>query len=231
MGTGGDLDDGRARIEPEAKTPREPAIRAPAPVLTLALLLVALFVLQGFGDDEAVLRRFGFSPLDLADGRWSGLFTSMFVHGNWPHVILNALGALAFGAPVARLMGHGAAGGARFYSFYIICGVVAALGYAALHPGEDAVLVGASGAVAGLMGAASRLLESRRALAPFRSRTVVGMAAAWIVINLMMGFVGIDAISGGASIAWEAHLFGYAAGLFLIGPAARLAGWRPLAEL
>jgi membrane associated rhomboid family serine protease len=102
--------------------------------------------------------------------------------------------------------------------------VLASLGFALVHPRDTVVLVGASGAVSGLMGAASRMIGIRpatAALAPFTSPTVVGFAVSWIVINGLMavlGAPGFAAGAGGAPVAWEAHLFGYAAGLLLIGP-------------
>jgi membrane associated rhomboid family serine protease len=68
------------------------------------------------------------------------------------------------------------------------------------------------------MGAASRLIERRGEIAPFTNRTVIGMAGAWVLVNLVIGWVGLGGVSSGAPIAWEAHLFGYAAGLVLIGP-------------
>ena len=94
-------------------------------------------------------------------------------------------------------------------------------GYVLLHWGSGVALVGASGAISGLMGATSRLLDRRSALAPFASRTVIAMAGAWVFINLLMAMGWIDVGAGGAPIAWEAHLIGYAAGLLLIGPASR----------
>lgn len=212
---------------PEQAEPREPAVRAPLPALGLTLVLIGLYLLQSMeGDPDAAAGRFGFSPASFAQGDWAGLVTALFVHGGWTHVLLNALGALAFGAPVAKLFGRGAAAAAAFLVFFLLCGAGASLGFAALHPGEHVVLIGASGAVAGLMGAASRLLDSRDGLAPFTSRTVVGMAVSWIVVNLLIAVVGLEAVSGGAPIAWEAHLAGYAMGLLLIGPAARLTARR-----
>ncbi len=108
-------------------------------------------------------------------------------------------------------------------------GVLSSLGFAALHPDAAVLLVGASGAVSGLMGAASRLIDRRAAalnggLAPFRNRTLIAMAAAWIVVNALAALVGFGVLTGDQPIAWEAHLFGYAAGLLLVAPAARLAG-------
>ena len=151
-------------------------------------------------------------PLQVAQGRVWGLLTVMVVHASWAHALLNASAPW----PSARRWraGSGLSGQAlRFFAFYLVCGVLSSLGYVLLHWGRADVLVGASGAISGLMGATSRLLDRRGALAPFRSRTVIGMAAAWGFINLLMALRWIDAGSGGAPIAWEAHLFGYAAGL------------------
>jgi membrane associated rhomboid family serine protease len=202
---------------------REPALRAPWPPLLLAASFLALHALQRMsGAPDAVLSALGFVPADLAAGRWAGLVTSLFVHGNWPHAFLNALGTLAFGAPVARLFGRGAGATTAFFAFFLICGVLANLGFAAVHWGGHYVLVGASGAAGGLMGAASRLLERRNRLAPFLSRSVVSMGVAWVIVNVVIGFVGLGAVAGDAPIAWEAHLAGYAAGLLLVGPFARL---------
>jgi membrane associated rhomboid family serine protease len=114
----------------------------------------------------------------------------------------------------------------RFLVFYLVCGVLASLGYAAVHWGREVVLVGASGAISGLMGASSRLLDRGPTLAPFTSRTVVGMALAWGGVNVLMAFGWID-VGAGAPIAWEAHLFGYAAGLLLLAPFDRLGGNPP----
>jgi membrane associated rhomboid family serine protease len=203
--------------------PPEPALRAPWPAAILALSLLCLYALQvATGDPDAIQARFGFNPVDLAAGRWGGLITALFVHGGWAHAFLNALGALAFGAPVAKLFGRGSIGAAAFFGFFLLCGAISCLGYAAVHWEMPYVLVGASGGVSGFMGAASRLIERRGALAPFTSRTVVGMAAAWVVVNLVVGVVGLGGVSGGAPIAWEAHVAGYAAGLALVEPLAHL---------
>ncbi len=64
-----------------------------------------------------------------------------------------------------------------------------------------------------------------RSLAPFTSRTVLAMAISWLLINAVMAFVGLGAVTGDAPIAWEAHLVGYAVGLLAIGP--HRAGARP----
>lgn len=207
-------------------SPREPAINAPWPALLLGVALIVAFLAQGGAAGPQVYEHFGelygLRPFEAVQGRWSGLFTSLFVHGGWPHVLLNALGALAFGAPVARVLGLRARGAALFFAFYLICGVFAGWAYVRMHPSSSDVLVGASGAVSGLMGAASRLIERPGRLSGLLRPTVVGMAAGWLIINLIAAVTGTLPGAGGAAIAWEAHLAGYAAGLLLIGPVARL---------
>ena len=213
------------RVDPVGPEAREPAFNAPWPALALPAALVAFFLVQPLaGEGEAALAAFGFAPAALEAGRPLGLLTALFVHGGWTHVILNALGALAFGAPVARALGTDGRGAAAFAVMFLVCGVGASLAFALAHPGSEAVLVGASGAVAGFMGAASRLMERGPGLAPFTSRTVMGMAAGWVIVNLIVAVVGLGAVSGDAPIAWEAHLAGYAIGLVLFEPLLRVTG-------
>ena len=201
----------------------EPLVNAPWPVVLVVASILGGYLLQSLAPDpDAVVHILGLSPLDVARGRLWPLLTVMIVHGGWAHAGLNSLGALAFGTPVARRFGRG--GSSRFFVFYLVCGLVSSLGYVALHWGEAVVLVGASGAISGLMGATSRLIDRRDALAPFVSRTVLGMAGAWLAINLLMAMRWIDVGTGGAPVAWEAHLVGYAAGLLLIGPFMRRRG-------
>jgi membrane associated rhomboid family serine protease len=132
---------------------------------------------------------------------------------------------LAFATPVARRMGLDASGGIIFFIFFLACGVLSNLGFALLDPRDTAPLVGASGAISGLMGAASRLLIPGRRLAPFTSAPVVGMAASWLIVNLVIAFIPWATPGAGhAIVAWQAHLAGYAAGLVLISPTLRLLG-------
>lgn len=212
---------------PDAPAPaREPLFNAPWPAVALAVLLVLCFVGQGWLT-EAQFSLLALWPQVVRQGDPLGLFTSLFLHGGWAHVLMNAAFCLAFGAPVARLLGTNARGAAVLALFYMVCGVLAGLAYVAIHPGSDGPVVGASGAVSGLMGAAARLIDGRRrwgveVLGPIRSRTVGSLAGAWVVVNLLVAVFGFPG-SGGAGIAWEAHLAGFAIGLVLIGPAARLA--------
>jgi membrane associated rhomboid family serine protease len=155
----------------------------------------------------------------LREGRLDTLFTHIFLHGGWTHLLMNVGSALAFGPPVARLFGRGARGAALFLLFFLICGAFGGLGYVATHMEGSGLVVGASGAISGLWGAASRLLGQDGRLAPILGRQVVSQAMVFTVLNILIGLAGGFAQ---LHIAWEAHLAGYLAGLLLIGPASLL---------
>jgi membrane associated rhomboid family serine protease len=201
---------------------REPAINAPWPVLVIIGIIVAVYGLQLALGPDAVVEGYGFRPALLWRGEFVGLVTAIFLHGGWAHLAANAAFILAFGTPVARRMGTDGLGAAAFFAFFLVCGVIGNLGFAVVNSTDQASLIGASGAAAGLMGAASRLIAPPPLLAPFRSRIVISMAVAWLVINLIVAVVGWAPGSGGAPVAWQAHLAGYAAGVLLIAPALRL---------
>jgi membrane associated rhomboid family serine protease len=202
------------------------AINAPWPVLALIAMLIGAFAAQSFLGVGPVADSLGFAPRDLLDGRLETLVISIFLHGGWAHVLMNAAFVLAFATPVSWRMGEDAKGAVAFFIFFLACGVLGNVGYALFSFGQENPAVGASGAVAGMMGAASRLMGRPGDLAPFRSRIVIGMALAWIAVNIVFGLllVGWMPGTGGAPIAWQVHLAGYAAGLFLISPALALIG-------
>jgi membrane associated rhomboid family serine protease len=168
-----------------------------------------------------------FRPASLTDGQWwPGVLTAMFLHAGWAHVGMNAVGALAFGPPVARLF-PGARGAGAFFLFYMACGVAAALGYGLIHLDSQAVMVGASGAVFGLMGAAIRLLGRKSGrLRSLTDRRVLTTGAALMAANALIGLIGFAPGAEGLQIAWEAHAFGFLFGLLAIGPWMKLFGRR-----
>ncbi|MFI4934064.1 MAG: rhomboid family intramembrane serine protease [Caulobacterales bacterium] len=213
----------------ERRPAREPLINAPWTILTLCLGLVALYVAQGLLLSDSQVKQLALSPATLRAGDWQGLFTSLFLHGSWPHVLMNSVAVLAFGPPVARLMGTGARGAPTFALFYLTCGVIAGLGYVVLNLNDAQPLVGASGAISGLLGAASRLIQGRGRIGPIFGSTVLGMGAAWIIVNVILGVSGLTPGANGMTVAWQAHVVGYIAGVLLIGPFARLAGAQDVA--
>jgi membrane associated rhomboid family serine protease len=215
---------------PEGEARREPPIRAPWPVVLLVALLIGAHAARlWLGIDPQAL---ALTAPDVAAGRWAGLFTSLFDHVNWAHVLMNSLAVLAFGAPVARLFGTSLRGAFVFGLFFLVCGVIAGAGQAVIIGAlaklglatNDYALVGASGAASGLIGAAMRLMEGRGRPGPLFGRMVLLTTAAWILVNVVTGVTGlVPGLPAGAPIAWEAHLMGYFAGLVLIPLFVRLA--------
>jgi membrane associated rhomboid family serine protease len=214
-----DHPDSRPEAAPEDSP--EPIFNAPWPGLLAATSILVPHLVLGRASDET-LYRLALVPARVLAGDPTGLVTSLFMHGGWLHALMNAVFALAFGAPVARFLGLGAKGGAVFVLFYMACGVLAGLGYVAVHPSSINPLIGASGAVAGLMGAAARLMERPGQLSGLFSTQSVSLGLGWLIVNLVLAVVGGIPGFGTGLIAWEAHLFGYAAGALLIGPISHL---------
>ena len=199
--------------------PKEPVFNAPLLAVLLAVSMPALFFFQERSRDFWV--GMAFAPIELSEGRYGGLVTSMLVHANWAHALMNAVGALTFGAPVARLF-RGAFGVGVFLALYICAGIFATLGFALVHPGSTDPLVGASGAVFGLIGAATRLLGGKGRVLPLTNGMVIKTSIAWMAVNVAVGLIGFAPGVDGARIAWEAHAFGFLFGILAIGPLARL---------
>ncbi len=228
-----------------------PAFNAPAVVIGLIGMLAGVHVISLFLDpseQNRLVAYFALSParfaplptgeyLPLPGGLFidlAGFVTHMFLHANWTHLIFNCVWLLAFGTPLARRFGA-----IRFVVFFFVTGIVGGLTHVVIHAGELAFVVGASGAISGLMGGAARfvflgdgplgLMTSRdpslpgapraqatilRALTDRRTLLFVGV---WLALNLVFGLSGLTLDGETVSIAWEAHLGGFLAGLFLFG--------------
>ena len=197
---------------------------APRVVVGLCLALIGLYALQALSHPDVWNERYGLTRAALAVGRWQTLFTSMFLHGSWPHVLLNAVGLFAFGPATARLFGASVRGETSFLAFYLACGLFAGLACVVFDLQGQDVVVGASGAISGLFGSASRIIEGRGRIGRLAGPGVIGMAVAWTIANVLLGVTGATPGAYGMPVAWQAHLAGYAAGVLLIRPFARLAG-------
>ncbi|WP_369058996.1 rhomboid family intramembrane serine protease [Caulobacter sp. 73W] len=214
------------KINDPAPPPREPAFNAPWPALLLTLAILGSYALQSRLLDDAGLYALALVPARLQQGEWTGLVTSIFLHGGWVHVLLNSAFALAFGTPIARLLGVSLKGAILLWGFFLLCGVASGAIYALIHQGSMGAVIGASGAVSGMMGAAARLIDRRGVLGPILSPSVMSTGAAWIIVNLLVALFGLTPGDDGAGVAWEAHLAGFGVGLLLIGPFAALASGR-----
>ena len=110
----------------------------PLVVLLIAASMPTLYLFQRDLPDMGM--SMAFAPIDLEQGRWGGLLTAMLLHGGWTHAIMNAVAALAVGTPVARLFGT-TVGPTVFLLFYLVCGVLASLGYGLIHWGSSEPMV------------------------------------------------------------------------------------------
>lgn len=143
------------------------------------------------------------------------IFTSMFVHGGWLHLISNMWYLWIFGDNIEDSMGH-----FRFILFYLIAGLFAALAQIFIHPTSLVPMVGASGAIAGILGA--YLIQYPRArvrclLFIFIFFTFVDIPAFavlgfWFIVQLLRGMT----VESMADVAWFAHIGGFLAGVLLI---------------
>jgi len=147
---------------------------------------------------------------------FANIFTAMFVHANFVHVGGNMLFLWVFGDNVEDILGHG-----KFLLFYLLCGLAAALAQMASNPLSIVPMVGASGAIAGVMGAylvkfpRSRVEMLFFAIFFFRFDVAAWfMLAYWFVIQIVGGFDVTEASQGGT--AFFAHLGGFVAGIVLV---------------
>ena len=149
---------------------------------------------------------------------WATVLTSMFLHGGWLHLLGNMLYLWIFGNNIEDVLGR-----ARFIAFYLACGVGAALLHIAGNPASPVPTVGASGAIAGVMGAYLLLYPRARILSliPFviaffaevPAFVVIGF---WFVLQVFNSRFGGDQLTGSGSVAYLAHVGGFVTGLLLI---------------
>ena len=149
---------------------------------------------------------------------WLTIFSSMFLHGGWFHILSNMWVLYIFGDNVEARMG-----GIRYLIFYLLCGIFAALLQSYILPGSQVPMIGASGAVAGVLGAYLILFPHSRvaSLVPILFIfTIIEIPAAifllfWFASQLYSGWFAIQ--GGGASgVAWWAHIGGFTFGLIMV---------------
>jgi len=144
------------------------------------------------------------------------IFTSMFLHGGWLHLIGNMLYLWIFGDNVEDAMGH-----VRFVVFYLLCGVAAALAQAIPDPQSMVPMVGASGAISGVLGAYLLLYPHARVLVaiPFGFYLHTMRLPAGIVLVFWFGMQFLSNLltpAGGGGVAFRAHIGGFVAGMLLV---------------
>lgn len=220
------------------------------PYLTILLLVanVSIFLfqwLQGYKFDEYIVA-FGSTPYEITHARdlvglvpglpfrheagpplvYLTLFTSMFMHAGWLHLLGNMLYLWIFGNNIEDLLGP-----IRFFFFYILCGLGAHLGHIALNPNSLIPTVGASGAIAGILGAYFLAYPRARVqcivflfiFIQFIEVPAGIVIFIWFLLQVFGGFSSLSLGSMKGGIAWFAHLGGFLTGITVIN---LMAGWK-----
>lgn len=232
---------------PAAPAParREPVFNLPPVIVALVAACVGVHLVRVYlltpGQDFELLVRAAFIPIrysgDYVLDVWA--FTSpvtyAFLHGSMVHLLLNMVWLAAFGSPLANRLRAPC-----LLGFWIAASLGAVLLHYVVHPLDQAPVIGASGAISGMMGAAARYgFRIDRSggrgvfggpilpvLTALRLRPVAAFLIVWFGLNLLSGLAGFIP-EVGAAIAWEAHIGGFLVGFLGIGLFDRRDGARP----
>ena len=235
----------RSQFEDAAPVRREPIINAPGIVILLAVVLLAIHAALEFLPVNTsnwirysmafVVQRY--MPADMFIGgilppggelaRYTSFVSYSLLHGSWTHLILNIVWMLAFGSVAARRLGAG-----RFLFLSALAAAIAATFSLVIAWGTETILVGASGAIAGQVAVAIRLIFSHGGtlstglrkdlthippeplLRLFTNKSAVIFIAIWLGVDIVSASSGLLT---DARVAWEAHLGGFLTGLLLFG--------------
>jgi membrane associated rhomboid family serine protease len=162
----------------------------------------------------------GYRCVIQANADWATVVTSMFMHGGWLHLLSNMWFLWLFGDNVEDAMGH-----VRFALFYLLCGLAAFMAQALSDSASAIPMVGASGAIGGVLGAYARLYPRARVhvvgvFFVFVRRFVVPAALVlgmWFALQVLSGLPALGSRAAGGVAFW-AHIGGFVAGLALVGP-------------
>jgi membrane associated rhomboid family serine protease len=198
---------------------REPMFNLPPGTLWLALAMVLVFLLQSLLEGPAwswLLNSFAFVsttfwPAGAAAPSLQGVMTLVsyaFLHADFMHLALNLGFLLAFGSFVERHLGL-----LRYLALFALTAAAGALAEYALSGGEPIALIGASGAVYGMTGAAMRFMFAGGGAD--RRRGALVFVGVFMGINLLLGITGLGDLLAGAAIGWKAHAGGFVAGALL----------------
>jgi membrane associated rhomboid family serine protease len=192
--------------------------RRTVPLVTYALIaLNVLFFFVEMSGGDAFIEKWAFVPsrfLANPAGDFLTLFTSMFMHAGWLHLGGNMLYLWIFGDNVEDRFGHG-----QFTIFYLLCGLAATFAQLMFSLGSNVPNLGASGAIAGVLGAyilmfpqgSVRVLQGQRVI-PMPALIVIGF---WFVLQLFSGIGSITAAGDTGGVAYMAHIGGFIAGFGL----------------
>lgn len=192
--------------------------RRTLPVVTYGLILLnVLFFFVELNGGESFIRQWSVVPSRLTNNPASDfptVFTSMFMHGGWLHLLGNMLYLWIFGDNVEDRMGS-----AKFLIFYLVCGVAATFAQVIFNPSSSIPNLGASGAIAGVLAAYLVLFPQGqvrvlmgRGVVPMPALVVIGL---WIVLQFVNGIGSITQSAETGGVAYLAHIGGFVAGFVL----------------
>jgi membrane associated rhomboid family serine protease len=196
-----------------------PSRTTPFVTVTIIILNAIVFLYQ-VTLPEPLQKQFVLSfALIPADFSWLNVFTSMFMHGGWMHILGNMLYLWIFGDNVEDRFGHG-----RFIVFYLLCGMAAAFAQTAVNLDSNIPMVGASGAIAGVLGAYLIMFPQSRVLTLiplFIIWEIVEIPAVivlgiWFVLQLLSGVGSLASAETGGGVAFWAHIAGFVCGMALV---------------
>ncbi len=218
---------------------RTPALNLPPAVLWLSVALFAIHLVRQVLSPDAeawAVLAFAFIPArygplaDLLPGGWAACLwspvTYAFLHADWLHLAVNLIWMASFGSALARRFGT-----ARFLALGLLAAVAGAGLHYVVYAGDEALMIGASGAVSGMMAAAARFafapggplaggasphayrIPAEPLVALLANSRAVAFILIWFGVNLLFGLAGgiVPGVSG--PIAWEAHVGGFLAGI------------------
>ena len=224
---------------------REPILTIPGAMVALLVVMAAIHgvrALLPIATDQEIIWTFGFVPARYDTSVLAGQFpggagaqfwtflTYAFLHADFSHILFNMLWMLPFGSALARRFSP-----PRFFVFLAVTAIAGALAHLVTHQHEVAPMIGASAAVPGAMAASIRFAFQRGSFLSFgrrdadaaahvpalplwtslKSPRVVGFLAVWFGINIVFGVGSIAVGSAAQSVAWQAHIGGFLAGLLL----------------
>lgn len=187
-----------------------------------ALVFLYELMLMASGQIDVFFRNWAIIPYNLTHvplASWYTVFTAMFMHGGWAHLLGNMLYLWIFGDNIEDKLGKPA-----FIIFYFICGIGATFAQVVIDPNSTIPNIGASGAIAGVLGAYLVMFPRARVDTLVMSRSfgrVVTIPALyvlgfWFVLQLFSGFGSLGVQTGGG-VAYFAHIGGFVAGMALLG--------------
>jgi membrane associated rhomboid family serine protease len=213
-------------LRDENPTGRFPVVTAALIAVNAAVFIFQLTLPQAGLTLEGFVNRAGLIPYEIANRVdvppadlvpwWATLVTSMFIHAGWLHILFNMLYLWIFGNNVEALLGR-----ARFVAFYIVCGLGAAFTQVVVDVASTTPVIGASGAVAGVLGAYIVRWPRARVTTVFVLFVFfpVVQLPAWVLLGvwfLLQAAEGLVSLGGGADVAYFAHIGGFVAGMILL---------------